>query len=109
MKNYGFIRTAAAVPAVRIADVTYNTAEICRLAGEAFDKEVSLVVFPELSLTGYTCEDLFFQDLLIKGAEAGVKKIVEFSRGKDMAIVVGAPVPCRCRLYSCGCTCSKNC
>ena len=101
MKNYGFIRTAAAVPAVRIADVTYNTAEICRLAGEAFDKEVSLVVFPELSLTGYTCEDLFFQDLLIKGAEAGVKKIVEFSRGKDMAIVVGAPVPCRCRLYSC--------
>ena len=101
MKNYGFIRTAAAVPAVRIADVTYNTAEICRLAGEAFDKEASLVVFPELSLTGYTCEDLFFQDLLIKGAEAGVKKIVEFSRGKDMAIVVGAPVPCRCRLYSC--------
>ena len=101
MKNYGFIRTAAAVPAVKVADVTYNVAEICRLAGEAFDKEVSLVAFPELSLTGYSCGDLFGQSLLIKGAEAGVKKIVEFSRGKALTIVVGAPVSYRCYLYSC--------
>ena len=101
MKNYGFIRTAAAVPAVRLADVTYNVAEICRLLGEAFEKEVSLVAFPELSLTGYSCGDLFGQSLLIKGAEDGVKKIVEFSRGKALTIVVGAPVSYRCRLYSC--------
>ena len=101
MKNYGFIRTAAAVPAVRIADVTYNTAEICRLAGEAFDKEVSLVVFPELSVTGYSCGDLFAQSLLVKGAEDGVKKILEFSRGKSITIIAGAPVPYRSRLYSC--------
>ena len=72
MKNYGFIRTAAAVPAVRIADVEYNTAEICRLAGEAFEKEVSLVVFPELAITGYTCADLFGQSLLVKAAENGI-------------------------------------
>ena len=101
MKNYGFIRTAAAVPAVKVADVTYNAAEICRLAGEAFEKEVSLIVFPELSLTGYSCGDLFGQSLLIKGAEEGVSKIVEFSRGKALTIVVGAPVSYRCRLYSC--------
>lgn len=101
MKNYGFIRTAAAVPAVRVADVTYNVAEICRLAGEAFEKEVSLVAFPELSLTGYSCGDLFGQSLLVKGAEDGVRKIVEFSRGKSLTIVVGAPVSYRCRLYSC--------
>ncbi len=101
MKNYGFIRTAAAVPAVRVADVTYNVAEICRLLSEAFEKEVSLVAFPELSLTGYSCGDLFGQSLLIKGAEDGVKKIVEFSRGKALTIVVGAPVSYRCRLYSC--------
>ena len=101
MKNYGFIRTAAAVPAVRVADVTYNVAEICRLAGEAFEKEVSLVAFPELSLTGYSCGDLFGQSLLLKGAEDGVRKIVEFSRGKALTIVVGAPVSYRCRLYSC--------
>ena len=101
MKNYGFIRTAAAVPAARVADVTYNTAEICRLAGEAFEKEVSLVAFPELSITGYSCGDLFGQSLLVKGAEDGVKKIVEYSRGKALTIVIGAPVSYRCRLYSC--------
>ena len=101
MKNYGFIRTAAAVPAARVADVTYNTAEICRLAGEAFEKEVSLVAFPELSITGYSCGDLFGQSLLVKGAEDGVKKIVEYSRGKALTIVIGTPVSYRCRLYSC--------
>lgn len=101
MKNYGFIRTAAAVPAVRIADVRHNAAEICRLAGEAFDKEVSLAVFPELSLTGCSCGDLFRQNLLVKAAEDGVKKILEFSRGKAIVIVVGAPVPYRSRLYDC--------
>ena len=101
MKNYGFIRTAAAVPSVKVADVIYNAAEICRLAGEAFEKEVSLVAFPELSLTGYSCGDLFGQSLLVKGAEDGVRKIVEFSRGKSLTIVVGAPVSYRCRLYSC--------
>ncbi len=101
MNNYGFIRTAAAVPAVRIADVNHNAEEICRLADEAFSKEASLVVFPELSLTGATCGDLFMQNLLVAGAEKGVKKIIEFSRGKAMTIVVGVPVPYRSRLYNC--------
>lgn len=101
MKNYGFIRTAAAVPAVRIADVEHNVAEICRLAGEAFEKEVSLVVFPELSVTGYSCADLFGQSLLVKAAEEGVKKIMEFSRGKALTIIAGAPVAYRSRLYDC--------
>lgn len=101
MKNYGFIRTAAAVPAVRIADVEYNVAEICRLASEAFEKEVSLVVFPELSVTGYSCADLFGQNLLVKAAEEGVKKIMEFSRGKALTIIIGAPVAYRSRLYDC--------
>ena len=101
MKNYGFIRTAAAVPTVKVADTAYNTAEICRLAGEAFDKEVSLVVFPELSMTGCSCGDLFLHGMLVKAAEDGVKSILEFSRGKAMTIVVGAPVPYRSRLYDC--------
>ncbi len=100
MKNYGFIRTAAAVPVVKLADVNHNTSEICRLAGEAFSKEVSLVVFPELSITGYSCGDLFNQSLLVKAAEDGIRRIVEFSRGKAMTIVAGAPVPYRSRLYN---------
>ena len=101
MNNYGFIRTAAAVPAVRVADVGYNTAEICRLTGDAFDKEVSLIAFPELSMTGYSCGDLFGQSMLVKAAEDGVKRILDFSRGKAMTILVGAPVVYRSRLYSC--------
>ncbi len=101
MKNYGFIRTAAAVPVVKVADVEHNTAEICRLTEDAFQKEASLVVFPELSLTGSTCGDLFTQSILISGAEAGVKRIVEFSRGKALTVIVGAPVPYRSRLYDC--------
>ncbi len=101
MKNYGFIRTAAAVPTVKVADTAYNTAEICRLAGEAFEKEVSLAVFPELSLTGSSCGDLFHSSLLVKAAEDGVKSILDFSRGKGMTIVAGVPVPYRSRLYNC--------
>ncbi len=101
MNNYGFIRTAAAVPVVKVADVEHNTSEICRLAEEAFSMDVALLVFPELSLTGYSCGDLFLQNPLVSGAEAGVKKIVGFSRGKAVTIVVGAPVPYRSRLYDC--------
>ena len=100
MKNYGFIRTAAAVPAVKVADVRHNVAEICRLAGEASAKEVSLVVFPELAVTGYSCGDLFRNSLLIKAAEEGVRQIAEFSRGKDLTIVVGTPVKHANRLYN---------
>lgn len=101
MKNYGFIRAAAAVPAVKVADTKHNTAEICRLAQEAFDNGASIVAFPELSVTGYTCADLFGQELLLREAEEGVRTIMEFSRGKSTAIVVGAPVPFRGRLYNC--------
>ena len=101
MNDYGFIRTAAAVPMVRVADFNYNAEEICRLAQQAFEKEVSLLVFPQLSLTGCTCGSLFGQSTLVKGAEDGVRKILEFSRAKAMTIVVGAPVPYRSRLYDC--------
>lgn len=101
MENYGFIRTAAAVPTVRIADTAYNSEEICRLAGEAYDKEASLVVFPELSITGCSCNDLFAQSLLVRSAEAGIRKVIESSRGKSTVIVAGAPVAYRSRLYNC--------
>lgn len=101
MNDYGLIRVAAAVPVVKLADTAANADEICRLVSEAVDKEVSLVAFPELSLTGCSCGDLFFQKLLLKGAEEGIKRITEFSRGKDITIIAGVPVPYRSRLYSC--------
>ena len=101
MDSYGLFRAAAAVPTVKVADTEYNTAEICRLASEAFEKEVSLVVFPELSVTGCSCGDLFRQSHLLRSAEDGVRRIIEFSRGKRTAIVVGVPVIYRSRLYNC--------
>ncbi len=101
MVNYGFIRVAAAVPAVRVADVSYNTETICNLIDQAYKKSVSIIVFPELSLTGYSCADLFTLDRLIKAAEEGVKRIIEYSRGKTTTIVVGIPVPYRSRMYNC--------
>ena len=101
MKNYGLIRTAAAIPAVRVADTKYNTGEICALAGKAYERHVSLVVFPEMCVTGYTCGDLFRQTLLVKGAEEGIEQIVKFSEGRQMAIVAGAPVPYGGHLYNC--------
>ena len=100
MKNYGFIRTAAAVPVVKVADVAHNVEEICRLAAEARDRQVTLIAFPELSVTGATCGDLFGNSLLIKAAEEGVRKIAEFSHGTGLTIVVGAPVKCGNCLYN---------
>jgi NAD+ synthase (glutamine-hydrolysing) len=84
-----------------VADTRYNTAEICRLTGEAFDKKVSLVAFPELSLTGYTCGDLFHQEFLVSKAEEGVRHIAEYTRGKEITVVAGAPVRYNGRLYNC--------
>ena len=101
MNNYGFIRTAAAVPVVRVADTIANTEEICRLAAEAAKSEASLVAFPELSVTGCSCGDLFYQSLLLKNAEAGVRQIISCSRGRNITIIVGAPVSYRSRLYDC--------
>ena len=109
MKNYGLIRTAAAVPATRVADTCYNTEGICSLAGQAYEKQASIVVFPEMCITGYTCGDLFRQSMLVKGAEEGVKKIVEFSKGKHMAIVAGAPVPYGGHLYNCSIVICDGC
>jgi NAD+ synthase (glutamine-hydrolysing) len=101
MKNFGFIRVAAAVPQVRVADTTYNTEEICRLIGEAHRSEVSLLTFPELSVTGSTCGDLFLHRVLLEEAEEGIRKIAKFSKGKDTVIITGAPVQYKGRLYDC--------
>ena len=101
MKNFGFFRVAAAVPSVRVADVRANVKEICRMAGMAESERASVVLFPELSVTGYSCGDLFGQQLLIDAAEAGIRDIMEFSRGKTATLVTGAPVRFRGRLYNC--------
>ena len=101
MKNHGFIRVAAAVPQVGVADTTYNTKEICRLIDEAHKAGVSLLTFPELSVTGCTCGDLFKHQVLLAKAEEGIKIIAEHSRGKSCVIIAGAPVSHCGRIYDC--------
>ena len=101
MKNYGLIRTAAAVPTVKVADCGYNAESICTLAEKAYENKASIVVFPELCTTGHSCGDLFRQTLLIEGAEEGICRIAKFSKGRNMAIIAGAPVPYGSHLYNC--------
>lgn len=101
MDNYGFIRVSAAVPRVKVADVRYNTDTICGLIDKAEKDQVALLAFPELSVTGYTCGDLFGQPLLIEEAEAAVRTIREFTRSKGVTVAVGAPVLYNKRLYNC--------
>lgn len=99
--EFGFIRVAAATPKVKVADVDANVEEICRMAEIAENEQVSILAFPELSVTGYSCGDLFAQELLVSKAEEGVKRLKTFSRGKSLTLVVGVPVRVRGSLYNC--------
>ena len=101
MESFGFIRVAAASPRVKVADIQYNTSEIIALIDRAYEDGVSLLVFPELSVTGYTCGDLFGSNLLIERAEAAVAAIRDHLRGKEVTVVVGAPVRYNDKLYNC--------
>ena len=99
--EFGFIRVAVATPRVKVADVDANVEEICRMAEIAENEQVSILAFPELSVTGYSCGDLFAQELLVSRAEEGVKRLKTFSRGKSLTLVVGVPVRVRGSLYNC--------
>ena len=99
--EFGFIRVAATTPRVKVADVDANVEEICRMAEIAENEQVSILAFPELSVTGYSCGDLFAQELLVSRAEEGVKRLKAFSRGKSLTLVVGVPVRVRGSLYNC--------
>lgn len=96
----GFVKVAAITPDMRVADVDYNTAEICKNIGEAVEAGAKVLVFPELAITGYTCGDLFFQDALLKSAEEGLRKIVEYTKGKEALIFVGLPFVHAGKLYN---------
>ena len=99
--KYGFIKVAAAVPAVRVADVSYNVQEIEKLISMADSQNVELLCFPELSLTGYTCQDLFKEKLLLDKAEEGLLRLLDFTRQLDIVCVVGLPVQAGGLLLNC--------
>ena len=92
MNNYGYIKVAAAIPSVRVGDCNYNVSEIEKMIISAEGTGVEIIVFPELSITGYTCQDLFRQEQLIDAAEMSIMKLLDFSRQLDIISIVGAPV-----------------
>ena len=101
MKRFGLIRVAAAMPRVHVADPAANAREILQMCKELAEQRPSVVVFPELSITGYTCADLFGQNRLLEDAEQAVADIVARSASLDAMIVFGAPVRHAGRLYNC--------
>ena len=91
MKN-GFMTVAAAIPDVRVADCEYNIHQIETLTVQAEGKGVEIIVFPEMSVTAYTCQDLFQQNHLLEQAEDAIAKFLDFTRKLDIITIVGLPV-----------------
>ena len=98
---FGFLKVAAATPAVRVADPVHNAAACVRLAETAAEEGVKLLVFPELCLTGATCGDLYGQNRLICGAKEALKAFAAETAGLDLVSVVGLPVALGDKLYNC--------
>ena len=97
----GFVRAAAATPALHVADCAYNAQQIIDAMSVYAAQGVQLICFPEFCLTGYTCSDLFLQQTLLKGAEDGLAAILEASRGLNLVALVGLPVAYDGKLYNC--------
>ena len=100
--NYGYVKVAAAIPSVKVADCMYNAAEIEKLIVEANDKGVEIITFPELALTAYTCGDLFAQQLLLDEAEQGLLQIMQNTRQMDIISIIGLPVSVHGMLINAG-------
>ncbi len=96
----GFIKVAAATPKIRVADVAYNTENICRLIDKTTEAGAKVVVFPELCITGYTCGDLFTQEILLKEAKEALHRIAAYTSGKDALVFVGVPLTVEGELYN---------
>ena len=99
--KYGFVKVAAAVPAVKVADVDYNIQQIESIIAQAEGRGVEVIVFPELCITGYTCQDLFKEQLLLDRSESGIITLLDFTRKLDIISIVGLPVVINGLLYNC--------
>lgn len=97
----GFIRVAAATPDIKVADCDYNADRIIELIKQAAAEDVSIVVFPELCITGYTCGDLFLQKVLLDGAKNALVKISKETADCDLLAFVGLPFELDGKLYNC--------
>lgn len=99
--KYGFVKTACASPRLKVADCNFNSEQIICAAKNAANNGASVIVFPELSITGYTCGDLFFQRTLQNASEVQLKRIISETAKLDSVIFVGLPVPRAEGIYNC--------
>lgn len=107
-KKFGYVRVAASVPELKVANVEFNTKEIIKEI-KALDKEgVQIVTFPELCLTGYTCADLFSQDILITNSKEAIKEVIDSTKLLDIISIIGAPIVCDNQLFNCGVVINKG-
>ncbi len=83
-----------------MADVAYNTENICKMIDETVANGAKVIVFPELCVTGYTCSDLFMQDILLKEAKEALFKIADYTKEKDALIFIGVPLAVDGELYN---------
>ena len=99
--EYGYVKVRAASPELRVADAEYNAAQIANELNRAAEDGVQLLVFPELSLCGYTCGDLFLQESLLGACEDALGALVRGSAGKKTLFFVGLPLSADGKLYNC--------
>ncbi len=99
--DLGFIRAGAAVPALRVADVDFNTAAICAAMKKAAIQGVQALAFPEMALTGYTIGDLVQQQALLEKAEKGLARVAQASRDISMLVIVGLPLCIDQKIFNC--------
>ena len=104
--KYGFVKVAAAIPLVKVADCQFNAQQTSKLIVEADSKGVQVIIFPELNLTGYSCGDLFGQTLLLEQAEIALMQVMNETRQLDIISIVGMPVVVNSTLMNCAVVCS---
>lgn len=99
-KEQGYIRVGAIVPKLRVADVKFNCEEIIHQIETARNNQIQIVVFPELCITGYTCQDLFEQDILLQESEKALNKILEYTSNLDIICILGMPLKSENQLFN---------
>jgi NAD+ synthase (glutamine-hydrolysing) len=98
--NHGFLKVAAAIPEVKVADCEFNSAGIGKIIQSADARGVEIICFPELSITSYTCGDLFFQELLLENAKTALVKLVEDTSALDIICIAGLPLAFKDKIFN---------
>ena len=99
--QFGFVKVCAATVPIKVADIKYNTGNIVSAINESALAGSQLTVFPELCVCGYTCGDLFNQSVLLRAVDSALNEICHATKGKNILVIVGAPVESRGRLFNC--------